>query len=190
MKAKLFIAGLCLLAFSALTGCEGILDVKNPNNVLEADLNNASSATGIVNGANGTVVRGIGYVYAPYEAVTDEVYWIGSRDAWNALDRGDVSDFNNEFTDASWPFITEGRWMADKAVTLLQGFDAAGTLVNRLDLARAYLYAGLVRVVIGETFSDFVISDKTQTGAPIGENNMTTMFDQAVTSLNAGLTIA
>ena len=168
MKSNILYAVVALLTFSAFMGCEGVLDVKNPNSVLEADLSNASAATGIVNGANGTVVRGIGYVYAPYEAITDEVYWIGSRDAWNQLDKGDVSDFNNEFTDASWPFITEGRYMADKAVTLLEGFNAAATLVNRLDLARAYLYAGLVRVVIAETFSDFVISDKTVVGAPIG----------------------
>ena len=190
MKSNITHVCLVLLAFSALMGCEGVLDVKNPNSVLESDLSNPSAATGIVNGANGTVVRGIGYVYAPYEAITDEVYWIGSRDAWNQLDKGDVSDFNNEFTDASWPFITAGRYMADKSVTLLEGFDAAATLVNRLDLARAYLYAGLVRVVIAETFSDFVISDKTVVGAPIGENNMTTLFDQAVTQLGKGLTIA
>ena len=182
------------LLFVVLAGCQGLLDVNNPNNLLEADLNgDPNTATGIVNGANGTVVQGIGYVLAPYETATDEVYWIGSRDAWVQLDKGGVSDYNNEFTDQAWPYITEGRYMADKAVTLLEGWDNNGVnsrLSNRLDLARAYLYAGLVRIFIAETFADFVFSDKTTLGMPFGESNLFTLCDQAVTLLGKGLTIA
>ncbi|MBI4428294.1 MAG: hypothetical protein HY562_04170 [Ignavibacteriales bacterium] len=190
MKTKIVRSSLLMGLFGLCMGCEGLLDVQNPNNVVEDDVNKPIAATGVANGANGTVMRGIGYVYAPYETATDEVYWIGSRDAWNQLDRGGISDFNNEFSDAAWPFICTGRWMADKAVSLLEGFDAAGTLTDRTDLARSYLYAALVRIVVGETFSDFVMSDKTDASPPIGENNMTTVFDQAVTLLNKGLPVA
>ncbi|HEY4611542.1 MAG TPA: hypothetical protein VII11_00995 [Bacteroidota bacterium] len=178
------------LLFLLMMGCEGLLDVNNPNNVLEEDLSNPKSAANIANGALFTVAQGIGYVLAPYEAATDEVRWIGSRDAWGQLDQGKISDFNNEFTDAAWPFISEGRWMADRAVILLEGFDATGSLTNRLDLARAYLYAALVRVAIGDMFDDFVYSDKTVAGTPIGETNMSSVYDQATALLAKAKTIA
>jgi hypothetical protein len=171
-------------------GCEGVLDVKNPNNVLEEDLSNPVAAAGVANGSLFTVSQGIGYVLAPYETVTDEVRWIGSRDAWGQLDQGKVSDFYNEFVDAAWPYITEGRWMADKAVSQLEGFDRAGSLVNRLDLARAYAYQALVRTAIADMFDDFVISDKTTINPPIGESNMSSLYDQAVAALDKGLAIA
>jgi hypothetical protein len=184
--------GIVLLSFLTLFlwGCEGILDVKNPNNVLEEDLQNPSAAAGIANGALFTVAQGIGYVLAPYETVTDEVRWIGSRDAWGQLDNGTVGDPYNEFVDAAWPYITEGRWMADKAVTLLEGFDAAGTLLDRTNLARAYLYQALVRVFIADMFDDFVYSDKTNVGPPIGEANMGRVYDEAITALGKALVIA
>lgn len=181
---------LVALAMFFAMGCEGILDVKNPNNVLEKDLENPVAAAGIANGALFTVSHGIGYVLAPYETVTDEVRWIGSRDAWGQLDNGIVSDYYNEFVDASWPYITEGRWMADKAVSLLEAFDGAGTLVNRLDLARAYAYQALVRTTIADMFDDFVFSDKTTANPPIGETNMVSLYDQAVAALDKGLAIA
>lgn len=192
-----FISSICIVALLvALAACDQLLEVKNINNIGESGVSDIKAAAGVVNGAGGSVARGIAYVMAPYETVTDEVYWIGSRDAWNQLDRGGVADFNNEFSDQAWPFITEGRYMADKAVALLEGHDAAGLLSatvsispNRSDLARAYLYAALVRIAVAEMFSDFVISDKTDTKAPIGESNLFSLFDQAIASVGKAETV-
>ncbi|MGH8548384.1 MAG: hypothetical protein ACRERU_07255, partial [Methylococcales bacterium] len=190
MKTRLVLTLCIALLLAAFTACEKLLEVKNINNIGESGVSDIKAAAGVVNGAGGSVARGIAYVMAPYETATDEVYWIGSRDAWNQLDRGSVSDFNNEFTDQAWPFITEGRYMADKAVTLLEGHDAAGLLStsvtispNRSDLARAYIYSALVRIAVGEMFSDFVISDKTDTQPPIGESNLYSLNDQAISAL-------
>ncbi len=181
------------LAFAfalVLFGCEGLLDVQNPNNVLEEDLSKPAAAPGIVNGALATVSQGIGYILSPYTVATDETRWIGSRDAWGQIDNGTVGDINNEFVDGAWPFINEGRWTADKAVSLLEGFDKAGTLVNRLDLARAYLIHALVRVFIADTFDDFVFSDKTQPAPNFGRANMVQIYDQALAALAKAKTIA
>jgi hypothetical protein len=188
-KVNLFIIMAAIVLFT-MNGCEGLLDVENPNNVLEDDLANPKTAAALANGALATVMQGIGFVYAPYQTATDECRWIGSRDAWNQLDQGTVGDINNEFVDAAWPFITEARYMADKAVSLIEGFDAANQLTNRLDLVRAYAFAALVRIVIADTFDDFVISNKTVVQPPIGEANMSTLYDQAVALLDKALPIA
>ena len=179
-----------ILTVLVLTGCENILKVKNPNNVLEEDLNNPSAAASLVNGALATVMQGIGYVMAPYETVTDEVYWVGSRDAWRQLDQGFVSDPNNEFIDGAWPYICEGRWMADKAVSLLEQFNQQGTLKNKYYLVEAYIIQALVRIVAADMFDDFVISDKMEAKPPIGEQNMYKLYDQAIESLNKAEALA
>jgi hypothetical protein len=192
MRTKFWkLSGVAVIAvFVSFTGCEGLLDVENPNNVLEEDLNDPATAAALANGSLATVSQGIGYVMAPYTTVSDEVRWIGSRDAWGQLDNGIVGDINNEFVDGAWPFITEARYMADKAVTLIEGFDGQNRLTNRLDLVRAYVYAALVRVVIADMFDDFVFSNKTDVRPPIGEANMSQLYDQAIALLDKALPIA
>ncbi len=187
MLAALLVVGLVALG---AVGCSDPLNVDNPNSLLEQDLENPAAANALVNGALVTASRGITYTLAPYTVATDEGTWIGSRDAWQQLDFGILSDFNNEFVDAAWPFITEARWSADNAVQRLEQFDQEGTLPDRKDLARAYLFAAMVRVYIADMFDDFVFSDRQDAKPPIGENNMGSLYDQAVDLLGKGLTIA
>ncbi|MGH2566866.1 MAG: RagB/SusD family nutrient uptake outer membrane protein, partial [Bacteroidota bacterium] len=158
--------------------------------VLEDDLSNPAAAPGIVAGALATVSHGIGYIMAPNAVASDESWWVGSRDAWDQLDKGNFSDINNEFVDGAWPFITEGRWTADKAVSLLEGFDGEGRLTDRLLLVKAYTYAALVRVFIADMFDNFVFSDKTEAKPAIGETNMNSLYDQAISMLDKALAIA
>jgi len=77
--------------------------------------------------------------------------------------------------------------MADQAVATLEAFQSEGTLSDTEILARAYLYAGVIRVYIADWFEDFVYSDKTISGVPIGKGNMMTVYDEAITILKSGL---
>ncbi len=184
---RLLIGALALLLFA---GCGNLLEVDNPNNVLEESLDDPAAAAAIANGALSTGSNGIGYCLAPYTTVTDEGIWIGSRDAWNQLDKGNVGDFNNEFVDAAWPFITEARYAADNAITRLEAFRSAGKLSDVKNLARAYLYSAMIRVAIADMFDDFVYSNKQDTKPPITEANMFTVYDEAIAHLNTAYTIA
>ena len=50
----------------------------------------------MVNGFEASVTRAYGVILAPYAVTTDEVSWIGSRDAWQQLMLGnDVDNINN-----------------------------------------------------------------------------------------------
>jgi hypothetical protein len=90
-----------------------------------------------------------------------------------------------------YPYVSQARWMANYVLPKLEGYDKAGSLRNRADLAQAYFLAGTIYTMIGESYEDFVItSDRTANGAPIGEANMRVMFDSATTYLGKGLTIA
>ena len=175
-----------ILVLSLVTvGCD--MDAENPNALVEEDLGDPAVAGAMANGALNTTSNGIGSMITPGSVLTDETTWIGSRDAWGSLDKGQVSDVYNEFVDGQWNQITEGRWMADQAVKTLEAFQSEGTLSDTEILARAYLYAGVVRVYIADWFEDFVYSDKTVSGVPIGKGNMMTVYDEAITIFKSGL---
>lgn len=175
-----------LLTSFALIGCS--LDVDNPNSLLEKDLGDPSAAGALANGGWNTTLNGIGYIMIANAVATDEVVWTGSRDAWRQLDKGGMTNVYNEFVDGAWPYITEGRWMSDKAVFLLQELGA--DLPDDQDLVRAYLTAAMVRVFIADMFDDFVYSDKTEAGNAIGAANMSNMYDEATALLGKAAAIA
>jgi hypothetical protein len=183
-------------AGTALIGCSGVLDVDNPNNLLEENLEAASSARALAAGAAATVSRGLGAIYGPYHAVTDEVSWRGSRDAWRQLDLGNHADPANEFTDDAFRWVGEGRWMADEAVRRLEGFDAAGQLLDsrgrpdRSPLARAYLFAAVSYMTIADMFDDFALSDRREGAPPVGEAGMVGFYDKAIAYLDKGRVVA
>ena len=183
-KALFMLPGILVLSLVTV-GCD--LDAENPNALVEEDLGDPAVAGAMANGALNTTSNGIGAMITPGSVLTDETTWIGSRDAWGSLDKGQVSDVYNEFVDGQWNQITEGRWMADQAVKTLEAFQSEGTLSDTEILARAYLYAGVIRVYIADWFEDFVYSDKTISGVPIGKGNMMTVYDEAITILKSGL---
>lgn len=176
---------------SAIVGCNSFLDVDNPNNVSEDALANPAAAASIANGSGGAVTRALAAMLTPYSTMSDELTWVGSRDAYKELDDGVPSNPSNEFTDASYAYVSEARYTADQAVTLLEGFDQDGTIPARVDLARVYLYAGIIYVSIADMFDDFVISsEKREAGEPVGEQNMASLYDKAIAYLDKGLVVA
>jgi hypothetical protein len=175
----------------AFTACD-ILDVENPNNLVEEDILVPTAASAVVNGALAATMRGIETMSLPYMVTSDEVQWIGSRDAWGALDNGNVTDPNNEFTDAAFPSLAEARWMADRAVEVVQGHvdENPGDDSFALQLARAKFIAGMVYAMIPQFMEDFVFSNKTEAGSAVGPDQMGTLFDQAISYLQEAETEA
>ena len=172
---------LTLLAL-ALAGCTGIFDVENPNNVNADDLEVPSAAPALVNGTLSTVAQSWSRMLALTSTATDEVRWIGSRQGWLKLDQGTISDPLNEFGQA--------RWLADETIAKLEGFQSAGELLEATDLARAYLFGGIVYTLIGDSWDDFVLSDRSEAAAPVGPDNMGQMYTTAIEYLTNGLAIA
>src|SRR5688572_28898714 len=191
---RILASGRTAAALSAtvlLAACSGLLDVTNPNNVVEEALDNPQAASAIANGAGATVTRAYTAILSPYGAVTDELTYVGSRPSSDHADRGEVSDPFNEFSDASWNEMAEARWTSARAVERLKAFNADNELVEKNDLARALLYEAIIFTGIGEMFDDFVIdANKTEAGPPIGEGNMAIVFDSAITQATEGLAIA
>ncbi len=177
-----------LLAVFSMAGC-GILDVENPNNQMEDDLNNPAAQGPMANGVEASVTQALSYILAPYSVGTDECTWVGSRDAWGQLDAGALDFAGNEFTDQAFPYVGEARWMADEFKTRLEDFQTAGA-GDPVALARVYLYHAIIYTTIADVFDDFVIgSDRTEPAAPVGASNMSTLYDTALQSVNSALAL-
>ena len=168
-----------------------ILDVNNPNNLTEGSIESPTAATALVNGAVAANARGIATQWLGYLVATDEIVWIGSRDAWGQLDQGFVSNPANEFTDAAFPILSQARWLADRATVLVDGHvTKTPTTALKTEQARAYLMAGLIYTIVGETQEDFAFSDKTEASAAVGPANMKTVLDEAIKRLDKAVTVS
>ena len=171
--------------------CEDPLDVENPNNLVEEDVATPTAVPATVNGALATTTEMLGEVNAIYATASDEVRWIGSRDAWNSLSQGNLDDPTNEFSDATFPTVGTARYMVDRAVRLAEQFDAEGELGDRTNLARAYLYAAIAYTTIADAYDDFVLPEEpTEAVPPVGEENMSQLYQQAASFLGSGLSVA
>ena len=181
--ATLSVAVLMVLGLGA---CD-ILEVENPNTLSESELDNPTAARPMLNGLQASVTNALGSMYSPYSTVTDEVTWVGSRDAWLNLSRGFVGDPLNEFSDNRFLDIAEAEWMSREFVSRLEGFQEEGTLPDEAILAEAYLHGATAKTTVADMFDDWAFSNKTEAGEPIGEQNMTQLYDQALDFVNKGL---
>lgn len=184
------IATLSLIVFLALgVGACDLLEVENPNTLEEDQLSEPTAAQPMLNGLQANVTEGVTSMLAPYSSTTDELIWVGSRGAWLNLSRGFVGNPNNEFTDTRFLEVAEAEWMARDFISRLEGFQEEGTLPDEAILAEAYLHGALIKTTVGDMFSNWAFSDQQEAGEPIGEENMTQLYDQALEYVDKGLAL-
>lgn len=177
-------AGLALAA--GVAGCDSLLDVENPNNVGQDDLENATAVNAIVNGALSETSDALSTALLASMTFSDEYRWVGSQNNLGALDRGELDNDANSYS----PFLAlvESRWLADEAIDIAVSFEGETNFPN--DVARAYLYSGVNYVTIADLFRDFTFSDRMEEAPPVGEANMHTVYDMAIERFNAAITEA
>jgi len=173
----------------AVAGCNSLLEVDNPNNVVAEDILRPSAGSAVANGALYEVQSGYTYTLMVYGTATDEMTWVGSRDNFQTLDFGYVDDPLNEFSDEAFKDIAPARWMADEAIRILELHYAGDSIVAESELAEAYLWGAIVYTVIADVFDDFTFSDKRVASPPIGEANMGALYDDAIAYLDAALAL-
>ncbi len=182
---------LAVAAVLGTTGCSGLLDVDNPNNVNAEALALPASAAPQVNGVLAAITRGATQLLGPVAIASDELSWSGSLDGVDRLNRGFVRDPFNEFlTDATFA-MTPARYTANQTIKQLEEFRVAQTLSDPVQLARANLYAAVTYSYIANHFDDFVIaSNRQEGGASIGPANMVTLYDSVEAATTRALAIA
>src|SRR6056297_2353729 len=176
LGALLFFMGSC-----------NLLEVENPNSLTVEDVSAASSAEGLKNGQLNALMSGMGWTFAATTTISDEIYWTGSYESYKTFNEGLVGFDANEILVAGFPEISQARYMSDFAIEKLEEFDANGELSDQSILVRSYIYGALTRIVIADSYDNFVYSDGTETSPAIGSDQMFTVYDQAITLLDNAL---
>ncbi len=179
-----------LSLFVFFLGSCGVMDVENPNSLTEEDISVPSSANGLKNGVLSALMTGTGWTYASISTVSDEIYWTGSYESYKTYDEGRIAFEENEITVAGYPEISQARYMSDVAISKLEEFDSNGELDDRSILVRTYIYAALTRITIADSYDNFVYSDGRETNPPIGEGNMSQVYDQAIGMLDKAVSLS
>ncbi len=189
---KLSSFALLVLLSLSLYNCDDLLEADNPNNLLEQDLEDARAFGPMVNGLEATVVRAHGNIYASYHTSTDEMIWVGSRDAYQQLNFGFIGDPLNEFSDGAFPYVAEARWWGDEVIRRGEAFRSEGTLLDGDEeaLGRAYLYTSSLYIMLADIYDDFVLtSNKLEPGLPVGPANMNSLYTTALTYISNALAL-
>jgi hypothetical protein len=187
-------AGVASLA-AVLGGCNLFeQDVKNPNAITEESIQGPAISANLANGLGASLTRAITAILGPNGVVSDELTWVGSREAYRQLDEGAVADPRNEFTNENgFPFPAEARWYADfvtesEMPPLLASADSNLVKANA---ARALLYSTLIHTIIGEAYDDFVVTQNRAQQIPnLGVARMDTVFAIAIDRATRGIAIA
>lgn len=153
-----------------LSGCN-LLDVDNPNSLVEESIRLEAAANGVANGSLQLLSEAVADVWEGPAVASDELYWIGSRDAWGQLDQGFVSNPENEFTDGAFPSLGRAAWMSQNAVEILEGHFTESGDAFRLDYGRALMFRGITMMVVAETQDDMTFSFKMVDGPPVSSGN-------------------
>ena len=180
-----------------LAACDSLLEVENPNNISGSEIVNIAAANAMVNGALSGLADGFAEVLTSYSTATDELEWVGSRDAYTELDKGTFSNPFNEFTDDQFQWLARSRWMADEANRILTihaaSTDPDSQLTKPENEGWAKVYAAIARVTIADWYDDYVFSDRQEAGTPFGERfggqPMTALYDEAIVLAAAARTI-
>lgn len=178
-----------IMAGTMLAGCN-LLDVNNPNSLVEDDINQPVTAEFLTNGSEATVADGVSGFLAVYSVASDELNWVGSFDAWQDIMIGNFNDPTNQFVDQEYPTVSRARWWADDVIERLNEFDSEGLLSDKTQLSRAYLYGAIIYVTIADMFDNFVFTDRAEGGPPIGEENMANLYDTAIDYIDQGLSVS
>ena len=181
--------GFGVVALSA-SGCSNLLTVDNPNNVSAGALDVPEAAPAIVNGAINTGANAISSMLNAYTVVSDETYWVGSRDDYRLLDTGLLDNNTNEYTQEGFLKAVRARWMAEQAMQKVSKFKTDGRLADVQLLANAYLMGAVMYDAFGNWYDDMPISDRTASGANLGEDKMVQVFDSALKWLDLANAIA
>lgn len=171
------------------TGCD-LLNVSNPNSLVEEDLNTPEGASALKNGLLNALMEGTGWAYAPLSSGSDELRWDGSYESYRDFQVGAFSDPSNEITNNTWPILTEARWLADDAIDRISAFEEEGGIEDPTILTKTYIYSALTRITIADTYEDFVYSDQRDAGSPIGPENMDRLYNEAISNLDKAVSRA
>jgi hypothetical protein len=134
-----------------LAGCEGFLDVENPANLLDEDLNDEALETALSNSGEANLSTGYSRAVVLGEMLGDHVFNISNQDFGVRINNGDRRNANSA-ADGMFNNLSAARAVADDMVSRLQ--DLVSDPGSHLGIAQNYFWGGAARVVLISYFEE------------------------------------
>jgi hypothetical protein len=152
-------APLLLAGAVGVAACD--FEVVNPGRILEEDLNVEDAVNALVTGMAADFAEEYDDTAFLIARATDEMAGSGSYNETNFFRRGLIYADN---VNPEWEGLQRGRWVAEDGLRRMRDDMEGYTFGGDVPTARAYLFAGLANVSIGEVFCYTTVS----AGAPLG----------------------
>ena len=174
------------LLLASLPGCDGFLDVENPNSLEAENVDADRDATILSRSAYQSFVAEYGDIGVYQAWFTHEARVGDTFPTRNDFGRRDVSPISTGDNTTRWNNLHNALQFAEK--TILQLKDAG----NSIDLARAYFTSGYALVILAETFCEGTIAEAQLDGAAVPRGPLTTVqtLDSAIARLTKANEIA
>ncbi|MDP2958516.1 MAG: RagB/SusD family nutrient uptake outer membrane protein [Longimicrobiales bacterium] len=137
-----------LLAVLSTAACGELFDVTNPGRILDADLEDANMVPTVVTGMSADFSVALGGVAVASALMSDEIEGSGNNVWERQYSRGIAAP---EFDLVYWATVQRARWVAESGIDRIKRLLGENVQGN-VNLARAYLFAGLSNRVLGENF--------------------------------------
>ena len=146
----------------AASACSGILDVETPTRISEDALQNPANAALIVNGAQADFECAFGAHVVASGLIADELESSGGAAIFFDYDRRSSDPVSGLYSFGTcspsqtqlgtYRPLSTARYTADNAVRLLEGWTDEEVPDRAALIARAKVYAGFSRILLGEAF--------------------------------------
>lgn len=171
-----------LLGF--LVGCDSYLDVENPANLLDDDLERPELLETLARTPEANISGDLSGLNTRSGLIADEILHPSTQ-----LENVDAMQGNrlasNSAVEGHWRGLAQSRWLADEvAERLVAGVSDPG---SNADVARSYFFGGLARISMADHFNVIVYDSEDLPRGPIDViNDAIGRFNSAATTASAG----
>lgn len=132
-----------------MAGCEDLLEVENPTNLLDEDLENPQLETALSNSGEANLAGPYSQAIVSGELLGDQVFHVSSQDFAILLDAGDRRSANSAVEDM-YNQLSSALAIADQVVVRLTAMVSDADA--HLGIARSYYWGGIARVILTSYF--------------------------------------
>ena len=149
---------------AATTACDGLLDVENPGNLLDEDLERAELLNTLANTAEGNLTGTYSSLNVRAGLLNGEIFHPSTQ-----LENIDAMRGNrlasNSAVEGHWRGLAQARWLADEMVTRISAIVPNPAADVRV--ARSHFFGGIARITMADHYNVIVYGPEDALRGPI-----------------------
>ncbi len=171
-----------LLAFGLIyVGCKQSLQVENPNQITDENLNQSTAIPAIVTGIAADFAYEYQWTIICSGLLSNELIHIGSFPTFKEMADGQVQD-NNTTMEDWFGYVQRARWVAENGAERIKQIVGADSAKKMIEYAMAHIYAGFALIHLADMWDGSPID-----GGPLLPRAQ--IYDRAINHFNEVINI-